>query len=94
MENRRHKSCVIDLGAPSDMQDGSCAALPVMVSADEYGYWAHSFWMPDEHELEALNAGGSVVLQVRVGGTPGQLPNLNVHPVISLSVTPELTEPA
>lgn len=94
MKIRRHKRCTQDLGAPRDISDGSCAALPVAVHQDQYGTWASSFWKPDADELEALLAGGSVVLQVRAtsdreGGVVGAS-----HPVVSVGVTTQPTEPA
>lgn len=93
MDIRRHASCITDLGAPSDMQDGSCAALPVAVHADEYGVWARSYWQPSAEELGVLQAGGSLELWVRLAGTnTGQIPNLS-HPVVSLGVIDEPTEP-
>lgn len=86
MEVRKHISCTQVIGAPSDMQDGSCSGLPVMYQQDQYGIWACSFWKPDTEELAALNAGGSVVLQIRAAGRQ--------HPVVGMGVTPDATEPA
>lgn len=86
MEIRKHSSCVTVIGAPSDMQDGSCSGLPVAYTEDEYGVWANSFWKPTELELMALANGGSVVLQVRAAGRQ--------HPVVCVNVTPDPTEPA
>ena len=60
-----HPICNVSIGAPSDMQDGSCSALPVFVTKDEYGMWCNSFWKPDPDELAALINGGSVRLAVR-----------------------------
>lgn len=86
MEIQRHPSCTLDIGAPSDMQDGSCSALPVAVHTDEYGTWGTSFWKPCQEELDALNNGGAVFLQVRASGRQ--------HPVVALGVTPDATVPA
>ena len=85
MEIRRHPDCTLDIGAPSDIKDGSCLPLPVEVIADRYGRWARSFWKPDEFELAALNAGGAVVLEVRADGRQ--------HPVVAVRTTPDKTEP-
>jgi hypothetical protein len=85
MDIQRHPSCTHELGAPSDMQDGSCSALPVAYQETEYGTFALSFWKPDAAELAALNAGGAVVLGVRAIGRQ--------HPVVFMTATPEATEP-
>jgi hypothetical protein len=84
MEIRRHASCTRDIGAPSDMQDGSCSALPVAEVWDKSGIWSQSFWKPDEAELAALNSGGAVVLGLRAVGRQ--------HPVVWVGVTPDKTE--
>lgn len=83
---QRHRECVESIGAPSDMQDGSCGALPVIYVRDDNGVWANSFWKPDATELAALNAGGAVVLMVRAVGRQ--------HPVVYLATTSDATEPA
>lgn len=83
MHIRKHPSNNGNFGAPNDMQDGSCAGLPVTTTRDEYGIWHNSFWKPTAAELAALNAGGSLVLQIRGPG----------HPVVALGVTPEETQP-
>jgi hypothetical protein len=57
-----------ELGKPSswdEEQHGKCALLPVKM-ADGI---ATSKWVPTDEELEALNRGGCVVLEV-VGGQP------------------------
>lgn len=79
MEIFKHPVCTTSIGAPSDMQDGSCSALPVLVTKDEYGMWCNSFWKPDADELVALINGGSVRLQVRC--------STHNHPVIGMGVT-------
>lgn len=71
-----HPVCTQKIGAPSDMLDGSCSALPVLVTKDEYGMWCNSYWMPNQEELAALNAGGSIRLQVRC--------STKNHPVVSV----------
>jgi hypothetical protein len=86
MDIRKHPACTTVIGAPSDMQDGSCSGLPVAYTQDEYGTWANSFWKPSPDELAALNQGGSIVLIVRAGGRQ--------HPVVALGVTSDATEPA
>lgn len=86
MEIQKHPACTTIIGAPSDIQDGSCAGLPVFYVKDNHGIWANSFWKPTADELAALNAGGSVVLIVRAAGQQ--------HPVVALAVTSDATEPA
>ena len=61
------------------MQDGSCSSLPVFNYEDEYGMWCASYWKPDEAELAALNAGGSIRLEIRC--------STRNHPVIGVAVT-------
>lgn len=70
--------CNLDIGAPSDMQDGSCVPLPVYVSNDEYGQWATSYWKPSEEELALLNQGHVIALHVRATGRQ--------HPVVGLGI--------
>lgn len=84
MEIVRHPQTNHSFGAPADMQDGSCAALPVVIASDGYGTWAYSFWKPDAEELAALQAGGAIQLGVRLGGDGGS------HPVVSMCVTKEV----
>ncbi len=86
MDTQKHAACTNVIGAPEDMQDGSCAGLPVLYVKDDNGIWAHSFWKPNEAELAALNNGGSVVLGVRAAGRQ--------HPVVYLTTTSDPTEPA
>lgn len=74
-------NCNLVIGAPSDMRDGSCNALPVQVYTDEQqNQWACSFWKPSEEELKQLNEGGVICLHVRAGGRQ--------HPVVSLGTSP------
>lgn len=74
----KHPVCNESIGAPSDMQDGSCSDLPCIVTRDEYGMWVTSFWKPDEHEIAEIVAGGSIRLQVRC--------STKNHPVVAVSV--------
>lgn len=91
MEIRKHPRTNHNFGAPADMQDGSCATLPVILHTDEHGTWAQSFFRLTAQELELINAGHSVVLEIRVGGgAPGEPVG---HPVVALGVTAETTEP-
>ncbi len=76
MEIINHPLCDQVIGAPSDMQDGVCSALPVANHEDEHGKWAISFWKPDEVELAMLNAGGTIALWVRAPGRQ--------HPVVAV----------
>lgn len=85
MEIFKHPVCTTEIGAPSDMQDGSCSALPVLITKDEYGMWTNSFWKPDQDEIVALINGGSVRLQVRCSGRN--------HPVVAVDVAFKPGEP-
>lgn len=78
MKIYRHPLCTHDLGAPSDMQDGSCDSLPVMYSHTPHGLFAVSFWQPEEADMAVLRAGGSIALHVRAPGRQ--------HPVVALGV--------
>jgi len=71
-----HPSCTDSLGAPSDMQDGSCSALPVRYEKTEHGMFAVSYWLPEAAELAAIMAGGGVELWVRAPGRQ--------HPVVAV----------
>lgn len=81
MEIIRHPKTTRDIGAPSDMQDGSCESLPVIDVQTEHGIFVCSYWLPNAEELAALNAGGAVQLGVRAAGRQ--------HPVVSMMVTKE-----
>lgn len=74
MEIFRHSACTHELGAPADVQDGSCETLPVAYVTTEHGMFALSFWKPDAHELALINAGHPVALGVRAVGRQ--------HPVV------------
>jgi len=75
-----HPACTHQLGAPSDMQDGSCDALPVMYQDTEHGQFAVSFWQPEPDDLAELLAGGGINLRVRAPGRQ--------HPVVALGTFP------
>lgn len=81
----KHPSCTHSLGAPSDMQDGSCRALPVRYDETEHGTFAVSFWKPESEDLALLAAGGVVTLHVRASGRQ--------HPVVSVSTLLDNPEP-
>lgn len=76
-----HPLCTAVIGAPADMQDGSCEGLPVAYDTDQYGTWAVSFWRPEDGELATLNDNGVITLYVRATGRQ--------HPVVGLGVYPE-----
>jgi hypothetical protein len=78
MEIVKHPLCVSEIGAPADMQDGSCDPLPVALHQDQHGSWSISFWKPGPEELAQLQAGGTVQLWVRAVGRQ--------HPVVALGV--------
>jgi hypothetical protein len=74
-------NCNLVIGPPSDMQDGSCANLPVEVYKDEAGaVWSRSFWKPSPEDLATLNAGGVIDLHIRASGRQ--------HPVVALGTAP------
>lgn len=79
MEIFKHPACTNHIGAPSDMQDGSCETLPVMYEQSEHGIFAVSFWKPTPQELADLNRGCTVALGVRAVGRQ--------HPVVWLSTS-------
>lgn len=83
MEIIRHPATNHVFGAPSDMQDGSCEALPVVLVGDEHGTWALSYWKLGTEQVAALAAGSAIQLGVRLGGDGGS------HPVVSMGVTRE-----
>lgn len=76
MDIVKHSSCNLLIGAPSDMQDGSCSVLPVHQHQDQNGVWSISFWKPSPEELALLNEGGTIALWVRASGRQ--------HPVVGL----------
>lgn len=78
-----------DFGAPADMQDGSCDALPVVIHKNEHGTWAQSIWQPSLEERAALAEGHPLVLNIRISGEPGVPPG---HPVVALGVMANLSE--
>lgn len=75
MQNLHPKDAVV-LGKPKDWDEekhGPCVGLPVVILEDGM----YSFWKPDEQELEALHAGGSICLKIAS----------HVHPPVSIYVT-------
>jgi hypothetical protein len=78
MEILEHPLCTLRIGAPSDMQDGSCDPLPVAMHTDQHGTWSISFWKPDAAEIAQLQAGGTIALWVRAVGRQ--------HPVVAVGV--------
>ena len=76
MQILQHRLCTDSIGAPSDMPEPDCSALPCMYLEDEFGKWTVSFWKPDAEEVARLNAGGCITLSVRAAGRQ--------HPVVGL----------
>lgn len=80
-----HPLCNETLGAPADLKEGdgiepgTCSILPIFQYRDEDGPWAVSFWKPSQEELDRLNQGGYITLQVRAQGRQ--------HPVVSMGTT-------
>ena len=67
MEFIKHPSCNKDFGPPRGLTDAECGTLPVKVWRDPpYGAVHTSFWRPSAEELAALNAGGSVAVNLYV----------------------------
>ncbi len=75
-----HPACTAIIGAPTDMQDGSCEGLPVMYQTTEHGMFAVSFWQPEPDDMIELLAGGGIALHVRAHGRQ--------HPVVALGTFP------
>jgi hypothetical protein len=89
MQIHTHYCCNHEFGKPSDMSHSECATLPVVAFLRNGSAWAQSFWKPTEEELQALNAGMSIALEVRIGSVnPGEPVG---HPVVRLGVTDEET---
>lgn len=80
MKITNHPSCTHTIGAPTDMQDGSCAALPVRYEETLHGLFAISYWQPEPDDLVELLAGGGIELWVRAPGRQ--------HPVVALGTFP------
>jgi len=77
MDFIKHSSCNHLFGPPRGVSDADCGTLPVKRWTDpKFGTVLTSFWKPSAAELEALNAGGSIAVNLY---TP-------VHPVISTQV--------
>lgn len=77
MEFIKHSSCNHQFGPPRDVSDAECGTLPVKAWRDPaFGQVFTSFWKPSASELEALNAGGSVAVNLYT----------TVHPVMSTQV--------
>lgn len=76
----KHPACTEVIGAPADMQDGSCEGLPVMYQTTEHGQFAVSFWQPEPDDLAELLAGGGIALHVRAAGRQ--------HPVVMVGTFP------
>lgn len=79
MDFIKHSSCNAQLGPPPGVSDADCGTLPTKRwRMPGWGPVETSFWKPSEADLAALNAGGSVAVNLHVG--PGQ------HPMMSTQV--------
>lgn len=76
----KHPLCTHSIGAPADMPEPTCSALPVATYKDEHGHWTVSYWLPTAAELLDLNKGSCVALHVRASGRQ--------HPVVSMGTEP------
>lgn len=80
MDILKHPACTKLLGAPADMPEPDCAALPVIEQQDEWGIWSVSLWKPTAEELAELNNGGCISLHIRAQN--------DAHPVVGVGVQP------
>lgn len=84
MQYFKHPKCNHAFTAPPGTED-ECGTLDVIAWTDPtFGPCSTSFWRPDAAELAALNAGGSVALNIF---------DIN-HPVVSMIVCTKETENA
>lgn len=83
MDILKHPLCTSSIGAPADMPEPACSALPCTFREDEHGKWTVSFWQPSADELVQLFAGGAIALRVRASGRQ--------HPVVGMGVQPSET---
>ena len=81
MDIINHPSCTKMLGAPEDMPEPNCNALPVAEVTDKWGAWSVSFWQPTPDELTILAEGGTISLWVRAQN--------DAHPVVGLAAQPK-----
>jgi hypothetical protein len=80
MEIFNHSLCTKSLGAPADMPEPDCSALPVVEQITEFGTWSVSFWKPSADEIMVLSEGGTIALWVRAQD--------DNHPVVGVGVQP------
>ncbi|GAB2959091.1 hypothetical protein GCM10027048_27900 [Hymenobacter coalescens] len=61
----------ITFAKPGDMTDEQCYALKAMVGTDGNGFpYTLTAWQPSYEDLQALNAGRPIMLQIIGGGMP------------------------
>lgn len=78
MDFVNHPTCNARLGPPPGVSAEQCGTLPVKRwRMPGYGPVDTSFWRPNAAELAALNAGGSIAVNLHVG--PGQHPMMSVQ---------------
>lgn len=76
MEAFKHPRCNFEFTAPPGTEN-QCDTLHVHAWKEPtFGPASTSFWRPNEEELAALNAGGSIALNIFATG----------HPVVSMLV--------
>jgi hypothetical protein len=76
MEFFKHPLCNFEFTAPPGTEK-ECDSLPVQTWKDPtFGPCSTSFWRPNQEELAALVAGGSIALNIFATG----------HPVVSMGV--------
>ncbi len=79
MEDFKHPLCNHAFTAPPGTED-KCGTLHVKTWIDPtFGPAGTSYWRPSPAELEALNAGGAIALNIFSTG----------HPVVSMSIALE-----
>lgn len=61
----KHPNCNHHFGPPPGVSDAECGTLPVKRWNDpSYGPVLTSWWRPNEADLAALNAGGSIAIHL------------------------------
>ena len=61
----------MSFGKPADMEDEQCASLKAMVGKDQNQVpYILTAWQPSYEDLQALNAGRPLMLQIVGGGMP------------------------
>lgn len=71
MEHIKHSSCNHHFAPPPGVSDADCGTLPAKVwQHPPFGMVLTSFWKPNAEDLAALNAGGSVAVNLYTNSQP------------------------